>query len=327
MVNIQNWINENYSDLQIEEIYNRGQELQGNLIIENYPNLKKIILTNAKQITKLVVHNCPAVERIDIYNSKISDLDISELANLEYLQVGNNQLTKLNVSQNKKLKTLICFNNPLESLEGVDKLTELSYFNASNAWRINNNLVNQANLSSDYSYWPAEIQQKRKELENLRTVFEESVSLLNGEIQSLEKNRVQTLENKIKELELKEVNYQGQIQDLEREKRENLQEINDLSRKKGELEREISELKNNLSEAKEKIKKLESDLEKEKSDYRKQVGKKDKEIRELISDKEVEKKIKEITKWTKKEKNNQSLSERLEAHVMITPKSGYYIKK
>jgi hypothetical protein len=45
MVNIQNWINENYSDLQIEEIYNRGQELQGNLIIENYPNFVDLVKT------------------------------------------------------------------------------------------------------------------------------------------------------------------------------------------------------------------------------------------------------------------------------------------
>lgn len=80
---------------------------------------------------------------------------------------------------------------------------------------------------------------------------------------------------------------------------------------------EINSVKHGKPNA-QKIKKL---------NLKEEIEKNDKFLGELILDKSAEKKIKEITKWAKSEKNNQSLSERLEAHVMITPKDSYYIKK
>jgi len=115
---------------EITEINNAyGEELEGDLVIQDFPNLQKISFSNNKKITSLRVSNCPQIKEIDIYGNEVNELEISELTNLKSLICSNNQLKILDVSQNEKLKTLICFNNPLKELKGLEKLRELSYFN------------------------------------------------------------------------------------------------------------------------------------------------------------------------------------------------------
>ncbi|CAI2176246.1 12686_t:CDS:10 [Funneliformis geosporum] len=104
------------------------KSLEGELTINNFPNLEKIFLSN-NQITKLIFQNCPQIKEINVYRNKLTKLEISGLPELEYLHCGNNQLNKLDVSENTKLKTLFYFNNPfesqLENLIGVEKLVDL----------------------------------------------------------------------------------------------------------------------------------------------------------------------------------------------------------
>ena len=115
---------------EITEINNAyGEELEGDLVIQDFPNLQKISFSNNKKITSLKVSNCPRVEEIDIYGNEISRIEINELTNLKHLICSSNQLKKIDVVQNKNLKTLVCFNNPLEKLDGLENLCELSYFN------------------------------------------------------------------------------------------------------------------------------------------------------------------------------------------------------
>jgi hypothetical protein len=101
------------------------------LIISNFPNLEKVILSN-NQITKLIFQNCPQVKEINVYSNKITKLEIENLVQLEYLHCGNNQLNELDISKNTKLKTLFYLNNPLENklenLIGREKLFNLEAF-------------------------------------------------------------------------------------------------------------------------------------------------------------------------------------------------------
>lgn len=132
----QNWLNTKYplnQRSQIEEINNSyGGELTGELIIENFPNLKRICLEKNKKISKLIIRNCSKVKKIDVSNNQVEELVIDGLKDLEHLNCSNNQLRFLNVSQNVKLKTLVCFGNSQlkkENVEGIEKLTQLTQFN------------------------------------------------------------------------------------------------------------------------------------------------------------------------------------------------------
>jgi len=112
---------------EITEINNAyGEELEGNLVIRDFPNLQKVSFSNNKKITSLKVSNCPQVEEIDIYGNEISRLEINELTNLKNLICSSNQLKKIDVVQNKNLKTLVCFNNTLEKLDRLENIYEMS---------------------------------------------------------------------------------------------------------------------------------------------------------------------------------------------------------
>ncbi len=89
MTNTQTWLNQNYPQnqrVQIEEINNSSrEELQGELIIADFPNLKKINLANSKGITKMTITNCPQVKEVNVSNNQIAELVINEPTNLNNL--------------------------------------------------------------------------------------------------------------------------------------------------------------------------------------------------------------------------------------------------
>ncbi|KLL03457.1 MAG: hypothetical protein MRECE_16c025 [Mycoplasmataceae bacterium CE_OT135] len=135
MVNAQEWLDEKYplnQREQIEEVSNNyGGELIGELVIENFPNLKRICLANNKKITKLSIRNCSQVKEIVVPNNQITELTINELTNLELLNCAKNQLTELDLNSNIKTKKLLLFGNPRlrsENIKGLEKLTQLSSF-------------------------------------------------------------------------------------------------------------------------------------------------------------------------------------------------------
>jgi Leucine-rich repeat (LRR) protein len=59
--------------------------LQGELIIADFPNLKKINLANSKGITKMTITNCPQVKEVNVSNNQIAELVINEPTNLNNL--------------------------------------------------------------------------------------------------------------------------------------------------------------------------------------------------------------------------------------------------
>jgi len=69
---------------------------------------------------------------LDLFQTVLSYLDITELTNLEYLNVGMNHLTELNTTHNTALKTLYCYYNDDDylffSFSNNLALTELVFF-------------------------------------------------------------------------------------------------------------------------------------------------------------------------------------------------------
>ena len=49
---------------------------------------------------------------LDLYNKKLTKLDVSKETDLTWLVCFHNQLKELNLANNKKLKELSCLNNP-----------------------------------------------------------------------------------------------------------------------------------------------------------------------------------------------------------------------
>ena len=63
------------------------------------------------QITNLDLSNNANLNNLSCFNNQIINLDVSNSPNLEYLICYNNQLTNLNVSNNLILHHLYCFGN------------------------------------------------------------------------------------------------------------------------------------------------------------------------------------------------------------------------
>ncbi|RHZ35738.1 leucine-rich repeat domain-containing protein [endosymbiont GvMRE of Glomus versiforme] len=189
MKSAQEWLNEKFplnERTQITEINNAyGEELEGDLVIQDFPNLQKISFSGNKKITGLIINGCPQIKEVDVYDNEINKLEISELVNLESLICSNNRLKELKVSQNEKLKTLFCFNNPLEDLDGLENLRELSYFNSGEAWKI----VSSLNVDHEI---------KTQNLENqIKIDYEIHIQDLKDQIEELRMNNFNKEEKKL----------------------------------------------------------------------------------------------------------------------------------
>ncbi|WNE40894.1 MAG: hypothetical protein mread185_000351 [Mycoplasmataceae bacterium] len=139
--NVQDWLKEKYKDKnKTKEIkFDNDKELEGELEIDDYPELRKINLSGSKEITKLTIIDCPNVEEIDIYDNKIKELKgIDALVNLKMLKIQNNQIKEVDISKNTDLGLFNCHNNPDLKIVGIENLTKLYHFNG--GW--NNKKIN-----------------------------------------------------------------------------------------------------------------------------------------------------------------------------------------
>jgi len=97
MKNIQNWLNENYFEhAQIEEIYfPRNEKLTGELVIADFPKLKKICISSSKiKIPYLVIINCPQIEEIKVSFAGLKKIEADHcLEKLEVLELDFNSLS------------------------------------------------------------------------------------------------------------------------------------------------------------------------------------------------------------------------------------------
>lgn len=88
---------------------------------------------------------------LDLYNKKLTKLDVSKETDLTWLVCFHNQLKELNLANNKKLKWLWCDKNQLKELDLTNnkKLKELSCLNNPNLKIIKISKGQKINIEKD----------------------------------------------------------------------------------------------------------------------------------------------------------------------------------
>src|SRR5947209_3365136 len=107
MVTIQQLFDERYSEKKEEETQfsdlNERKISAGELIIENFPNLKKVDVNNVKSLTKLKIINCPRLTGLSCQNNdSLTSLDLSQCNKLMKVQVSNNRLELIKLPPNSE---------------------------------------------------------------------------------------------------------------------------------------------------------------------------------------------------------------------------------
>lgn len=112
--------------------YNENEELTGELVIKDFPNLEEVNIENSftnyfnnKRIKKLKIINCPKLKKLNCRFHELTELDTSELPNLTHLDCQVNKIKKLDLSKNIQLCRLVCANNHLTELD----LSKNAYLN------------------------------------------------------------------------------------------------------------------------------------------------------------------------------------------------------
>nr|CAG8439296.1 2924_t:CDS:2 [Entrophospora candida] len=106
----QNWLDTKYKDK------NGSEELTGELEIKDYVNIQEIRLTRRDKkgkIEKVVIENCPQVEKIKLDNNEITEIVFKgNFPKLERLDLSNNGLKEIDVSLTPNLNGLNLNRNP-----------------------------------------------------------------------------------------------------------------------------------------------------------------------------------------------------------------------
>ncbi|CFW92707.1 Putative Serine/Threonine protein kinases [endosymbiont DhMRE of Dentiscutata heterogama] len=111
MVNAQEWLQNNYPNKEIVIKIKRNhlsERIEGELVIENFPNLQKINVSSFRKgkLTKLKIINCPQLRKLNCENNQLEKLDIDEISHrhLQKVNCKNNELRfELNPFPNRDL--------------------------------------------------------------------------------------------------------------------------------------------------------------------------------------------------------------------------------
>ncbi|CFW92821.1 Leucine rich repeat protein of unknown function [endosymbiont DhMRE of Dentiscutata heterogama] len=105
--------------------------LEGELKIENYPNLKTISLFRTGGITKLTIANCPNLETLNVAGNKIKQIvGLENCPKLKMLNICANEIEEVDVSKNVALQSLVVGNNNRQTkIRGLEKLPNLFLYN------------------------------------------------------------------------------------------------------------------------------------------------------------------------------------------------------
>ncbi|MCE8162763.1 MAG: protein kinase [Candidatus Moeniiplasma glomeromycotorum] len=160
---------------EVDTVYIQHENLHGTLILQDFPQLKEIII-KCTQLTKLVVFDCPQLEKIYCEDNQLASLEISNCSNLQEIVCDSNKFTNLDFLTSldpEKLTSLYLQNNSI-----VQDLTIFSRFkNLENLWINNNsffgsleplincqklkklNIENTTNVSSNLEYLPESLEE------------------------------------------------------------------------------------------------------------------------------------------------------------------------
>lgn len=149
MVDAQNHIDTNYpkdnttTRITIDWVNNQATnpKLEGKLIIKDYPELKRIDLSE-HALTSLVVINCPKLEAVDVNNnyegtdqtkSTLGEIKLEQIGvgnKLSNLSCGGSIFTEISFANLSSLETFNCPNTPsLDRLRDLDQAKKLQRVN------------------------------------------------------------------------------------------------------------------------------------------------------------------------------------------------------
>lgn len=98
-------------------------------------------LFESANLTNLTLTNLPQLSYLNVSNNKIATLNLSDLSNLTFLDCSVNQLTNLSLVNLPNLKELVCYVNKFQSLD-VTNLSALMTLRCGGGYRNNNQLIN-----------------------------------------------------------------------------------------------------------------------------------------------------------------------------------------
>lgn len=134
------------------------QKLTGDLIIQSYPKLEEINLSN-HEITSLIIDNCPNLKQINVRNNQLTKLEINGNNQISEIIAGKNELTTLDLTNCPKLKELLIPDNPyLAEIKGLN-LSIITNLNITNT---------TVNLAQDYEELKRELENSKKIIETLK---------------------------------------------------------------------------------------------------------------------------------------------------------------
>jgi len=117
-IKAQEWLEKNYKKEETEisfilfKVNNEKNEendieLEGELLVDDYSDLKTIDLSEAKGITKLTIKDCPNIEVINIYDNPITEIvGLGSLTKLRDLNFGNTEIREIDISKSTRLESL-----------------------------------------------------------------------------------------------------------------------------------------------------------------------------------------------------------------------------
>lgn len=297
MVNNQTEFNEKFSNKELKEVeIKRNRSFQGELTIENYPDLEKLNLRDIKIIDKVILKKLPQLQEVAIWNCGLQNLTIENCPQIKKLNVRRNSLNNLEF-----IKDL----SNLESLEldGNDKLTELleSYEDGWKAYQENlQKLASSFDLNEENIQELLHLRGENKKLKNnlelSQQKYDDLKRFLKGVLISLSQEAKQELVDKLE----REVKRKGSYSQSGRTK-----ELMLNAKAVLESAKEIKkELESELTESKTKIEELKKELFEKNSLYQ------EKEIELKIKQKEADKLLdKLLEKFAEKSKVTNKLEE------------------
>ncbi|KLL04213.1 MAG: hypothetical protein MRECE_2c113 [Mycoplasmataceae bacterium CE_OT135] len=137
MVNAQEWLDKNYPQERrrnIIELNIANKNLEGSLVIRDWPNLKAIVCSNNKQLTNLTLINLPELDQVGCILNRLTVFNTNKCLKLTSLDIGANEITNLDFLKGlnpAKLKYLHMGGNKLQ----VANLTVFrNWNNLENLW-------------------------------------------------------------------------------------------------------------------------------------------------------------------------------------------------
>jgi DNA repair exonuclease SbcCD ATPase subunit len=268
MVKNQIEFNEKFSK-ETEEIRIKNKDFEGQLVVEDYPNLKKLYLRDIETMDTIILKNLPQLKGCTIRDCGTKSLAIENCSQISGLNIENNLLANLE------------FIKDLESLEELEvdgnaKLSEILEKYEDN-WKVYQKDLQKSNKDTNILELLESIQTLKKEKEFLNIKYDELKKFLKEILVSLSQEKRKDLAIDLN----KKINRKDSISAPGRTKELMLNTekvIKSLKEIKKELESE-------LVESKAKIEDLEKKLIKQSSLYQQ------KEI-ELITQKSLTEELK-----------------------------------